>query len=168
MKRLLLFMLILATVCSLSSCRKMARKAREKIGIEAVERVEPHSLSSVDVRFRVKNLTGKNLLLKEAEFEISHSGRLLMTVTLAEEVKVPRRTIGSIDTQWRLQVSDPLAFYAVLRKVRRQDFGKITVNYHIRGRAGIFRVEKSDQMIPLSKILNIFGRSITEMKKPEL
>lgn len=168
MKRLLLFVAVLSAALAFSSCGNTVRRMREGIAVEGIERVEPHSLSAVDVRFRVRNRTGMNLILRQAEFEVFSGSRSLLTVTLAGRVKIPRRTTGPVDTGWRLRVSDPLAFYAAVRKVRRGELDGIRVSCRVKGRAGIFHAEKSAEMIPLSKILNIFGLSITDLNKKDL
>ena len=164
MRHWILIVLITAVSLSLTSCRGMMQRARQKIGIEGIERIEPHSLSAVDLTLRVRNATAHRLVVKTAEFDVAYAGREVVRIRLADKVVIRRKTHGGVFTSWRLQVADPLAVYALVKKVRHHEIDKITVSYRVRGRGGIFPVEISGENVPLSKILNIFGGSIHQLK----
>lgn len=155
------------TVAALScaSCRRAAERARAKIRIEAIERVEPRGLSSVDATLRVANGSGHRLVLESAEFDLFYEGRRAGGVTLREGVEVPKRTTLSVETRWRLRIADPLALYALARSVRANDLSAIGVSYDVRGRGGPVPVHAAGEKVPLPQFLQAFGLTVDDLKK---
>lgn len=164
MRRFLLLMLLSAAALSFASCRRAAERAREKIRLEAVERVTPRGLSGFDATLRVANGSGHRLVLESAEFDLYYQGSRAGGVTLREAVEVPKRTTLSVETRWRLRIADPLACYALVRRLRADDPSQICVSYDVRGRGGPVPVHLADEMVPLPQFLRMFGLTIEDLK----
>ena len=164
MSRLLKYLLILLVAVSLASCSGMARRARQKIGVEGIERVVPRGVSGFGLRLKVRNETGWRLVVKHAEFDLYYGAQKIARVELRDKVVVKRKTFGGVNSEWRIIASDAMTYAIVARKIRRGEIEKVRVVYRIRGRGGIIPVEISGEMMPLSKFLNIFGGSIDELK----
>ena len=164
MRRFLLFFVVSAVALSCASCRRAAERAREKIRLEAVEQVAPRGLSGVDVTLRVANGSGHRLVLESAEFDLYYAGSRAGGVTLREAVEVPKRTTLSAETRWRLRIADPLACFALVRRLRAGDPSRICVSYDVRGHGGPVPVHLAEEMVPLSQFLRTFGLSIEDLK----
>lgn len=149
---------------SFSSCRRAVEKARRNIRIEGVERIDRHALSGIDLTVRVQNGSRYKLVLHEAAVDIWYAGSLVGGVRLREGVEVPRHTTQSVTTRWKLRVDDPLALYALSRKLRRGDFSEIEVGFHVKGRGGPAAVNIREDRMPLSDFLRIFGADTDDLK----
>lgn len=161
---MLFYMLLFASVLSLGSCRRAIEKAQRNIRIEAVEKAERQGLSGAEIVLRVRNDTGYKLKLKKASLEVYYAEGLVTKVALRKEVEVPRRTTGSVTTLWRIRTSDPMALHVTTKKIREDDISKIGVSFAVEGRGGPAPVKISQQMMPLSEFLNIFGLSLDDVK----
>lgn len=162
--RMLFYMLLFASVLSLGSCRRAIEKAQRNIRIEAVEKAERQGLSGAEIVLHVRNDTGYKLKLKKASLEVYYAEGLVTKVALRKEVEVPRRTTGSVTTLWRIRTSDPMALHVMTKKIREDDISKISVSFAVEGRGGPAPVKISQQMMPLSEFLNIFGLSLDDVK----
>ena len=156
--------LLLLLSVGMTSCRRTAEKAREKIRFEEVERVEMHSLTGVDLVLRVRNDTGYKLRLEEASLALFYGSSCVATAVLREPVEVPRRSVERLTTQWRLRVSDPLAAYALVRRLRHDDLSAVAVSFTARGRGGPAVLNISREKMPLSEFLNTFGTDWQQLK----
>lgn len=164
MKKTGLLVLVAALCIVLPSCRRMAEKTREKIRVEAVERVEPQGFSGIEVVVRVVNDTRYRLLLERASFDLYAGANCVCGAVLAEPAEVARRTTASVATQWRLRIVDPLALYALVRRVRRNDLEQVNVSFSVEGHGGPASVNFSREKMPLSEFLNIFDLDLRELK----
>lgn len=158
----ILFLLLLCI--GMTSCRRAVEKARKNIRIEAVERVEPHGLTGLDLVLRVRNDTGYKLVLEKASLDIFQASALVAGARLREPVEVPRRTTGSFVTAWRIRVADPFALYALLRRIRQDDLAEVAVSFAVEGRGGPAALNISREKVPLSEFLNTFGLDSEDLK----
>lgn len=149
---------------SISSCRRAVEKARRNIQIEAVEQVDRHALSGMDVTVRVRNDSRYKLKLREAVLQLWYAGSRVGSVQLREGIEVPRRTTQNVVTRWKFRIEDPLALYALSRKLRRDDLSDIEVGFRIEGRGGPAAVNIRRERMPLTDFLCIFGAEIDELK----
>ena len=168
MKQLRLLFLFLVLLSGLTSCSKTIERARQNIAFEGIQGIKPHGLSGVDVMLGVRNNTAHKLVLKEAQFDLCYDQHPVATILLRERAEVPRRFRGTIPTSWHLRIDDPLAFFALSRKLQKGEEHKITVSYNIRGRGGLMPIKISGENASVSKLLNIFGVSLQEVKKLKL
>lgn len=155
---------LLAAVSLLPSCRSAVEKTAAKIRIEAVEQIDRHALSGVDLTLRVNNGSGYKLVLRDASLTLWFAGACVGDVTLREGVEVPRRTTQSVMTRWRLRINDPIALFALSSRLGAGDLSQVCVSYEVHGRGGPAKVNISQEMIPLSDFLRIFGLTIEEVK----
>lgn len=164
MKRLLYLLLVLATVLPLSSCRRAVEKARENIRLEAVEGIRIHGLTGAEVTVRVRNDTGYNLALEQAEVDVFYRKSRVATVVLVDPVVVARHTTDSFVSQWKVRDVDPLAVLALVRRVKSDDISQVDISFAAEGRGGPAPVNISREMVPLSEILNTFGLTLQDLK----
>lgn len=162
--RMLFYILLFSAVLPLGSCRRAAEKARRNIRLEAVEEARRQGLSGAEVVLRIKNDTGHKLKLEKASFSVFYAGGGVTKVALREPAEVPRRTTASVATLWRIRTSDPMALHVMTKKIREDDISKIGVSFSVEGRGGPARVKISQEMMPLSEFLNIFGLSLNDIK----
>ena len=158
-----IFLLLLLCV-GMVSCRRAAEKAREGIRIEAVEAAEMHGMTGLDLVLRVRNDTGYKLRIDKVGFDVYFASSRVVGVRLRNPVVIPRHTVDSHATQWRVQVSDPLALYALLRRVRQNEPADLSVSFVVEGRGGPKRVNISRERMPLSEFLNTFGIDLQDLK----
>lgn len=165
MRKLLFITLVLAVVLPMSSCRRAVEKARRNIRIEAVEKIKLQGMTGIDLVLRLKNGTNYKLVLDRAALNLYYAEDCVAQAVLREKIEVARLTTGSVTTQWKLRVSDPLALYALVRKVGQGDLSKINVSYELEGRGGPIPAKSSSRIMPLSEFLHIFGVDIEHVKK---
>lgn len=163
-RRVLRWVLLLALVLPMTSCRRAAEKAIRNIGVEEVVKLERQGLSGAELVLRVKNATGHKLVLERAMLRIYYAESLVTSIALRGRVEVPRRSDGEVTTLWRTRTSDPMALYVVRKKLAEGDLSRIAVSFSIEGRGGPAPVKISQEMMPLSEFLNIFGLSFDEVK----
>ena len=163
-KRLLLLGLLLAATLPLGSCSRAVERARERIRLEAVESVRRLGLSGAGAVVRVRNDSRSRLVLREADLEFFLGGRPVLSARLHRPVEVPRRTTERVVTRWRLQILDPMALPVLTGRLRAGEIGQVAVSCRIRGRGGPVRVNISQEMMPLSDFLNIFGLTLQDVQ----
>lgn len=164
MKRYVLLLLLVWAVLPMTSCRRAIEKARENIRFEGVEKVEPQGLTGVDVFLRIDNGTGYKLVLNDAHMEVFYAGSRVATVLLREGVEVQRHTTASVPTRWQLKISDPLALYVMMRKLRAGDPSRIDVSFAAEGRGGPAPVKIEREKMPLTEFLHTFGLTFEDVK----
>lgn len=156
--------LLLALVLPMTSCRRAAERALGKIRVEEVVKLERQGLSGAELVLRVKNGTGHKLVLERAVLRIYYAESLVTSIVLRKRAEVPRRSDGEVTTLWRTRTSDPMALYVMRKKIAGGDPSRIAVSFSIEGRGGPAPVNISQEMMPLSDFLNIFGLSFEEVK----
>lgn len=164
MKRIFLILTVLAACMTLASCRRAAEKARERIRFVGIERVERQGLTGAEVVVRVENGTGYRLLLDQATLEVYYGDRKAATVFLREGVEVERRSTVSVATKWQVRISDPLALYALVRKLQQDDPSAAAISFSAEGRGGPAPVKFTRERMPLSEFLDIFGLRFEDLK----
>lgn len=155
---------VLLSALGLPSCRRAAEKARRNIRIEAVEQIDRHALSGMDLTVRVHNGSRYKLLLSQAELEVWYAGSCIGSVQLREGVAIPRRTTQSVTLRWKFRIDDPFGLYALARKLRRDDLSQVEVGFRVKGRGGPAAVNIRKERMPLSDFLRIFGIGIDDIK----
>ena len=134
------------------------------IRLEAVEKVERKGMGGAEAVVRVKNGTGYKLVLERAKVDLFYAGSRVMSIILHGRVEVPRRTTGSFTSLWRVRTTDPMAYYVMVKKIREDDISQVAVSFAVEGRGGPASVKNSEEMVPLSEFLNIFGLSLQDVK----
>ena len=164
MRKWLYCILLTAMVLPMVSCRRAVEKARRNIRLEAVEKVERKGMGGAEAVVRVKNGTGYKLVLERAKVDLFYAGSRVMSITLHGRVEVPRRTTGSFTSLWRVRTTDPMAYYVMVKKILADDISQVAVSFAVEGRGGPASVKNSEEMVPLSEFLNIFGLSLQDVK----
>lgn len=157
-------LLLVVLALSGTSCRRAAERARQNIRIETVEKIERIGISGAEVVVRVNNGSRYKLALTTAEFGLYYADARVGTIVLMQPVEVPRRSVVSVTTRWRLKISDPMALYLLLRKTSDGDWSQIAVSCSVEGRGGPAPVKFSREKMPLSDFLNTFGVSIRDVE----
>lgn len=164
-RKIFLFLLCLALCGGQTSCRRKMEKARENIRVEAVERVEMYALTGLEIVLRVRNDTGYKLLLNKASLDVFVGEAFVAGAELCDPVGADRYSLGSVATRWRLRISDPIAAYALVRRIRQNDIAPVSVSFAVQGRGGPVPVNICREKVPLSEFLNTFGVKSEDLKK---
>lgn len=156
-------MLLLAI--STTSCRKAIEKAANNIRIEKIESIERRGFTGADIVIRVMNDTGHKLSLETAELRLFYDSTLVGTAVLFEPIEVPQRATTSVQTRWKLKISDPIALLATTAKMGQKDYTPFGISFDIKGKGGPMPIKISQEMIPLSDFLRTFGVQIDDLLK---
>lgn len=146
-----------------SSCRRAVEKARDKIRVERIEWGAMHGTSGCDVVLQVRNDTGYKLSLESASIDLFYGSSRVVTLVLQEPVEVPRRCVQRVVTRWKWRIADPLALYALFRRVQRDDLSGIAVSYAAAGRGGPAPFAVAREGVPLHEVLESFGSEAQEV-----
>lgn len=163
MRRLLAFCLAAAVAVLAPSCRRAVERSAQKIRIVQVGRPEVQGLTAFDLPLTVDNGSAHRLRLSAASLTLRCGDDRVAEVRLREEVEVPRRTTTEVTTRWRLRVVDPLALYAVARRLGEGDLSMLAVDYAAEGHGGPAAVNISRERVPLSEFLNTFGLTLHDV-----
>lgn len=160
--RLLLVGMVMAGTVS---CRRAAERAGERIRIESVEQVKLYGLSGADLTLRVRNDNRFGLVLQEAGIDLWYGGRSVGSISLREQIFVPRRCVESVVSRWRFSVDDPFALYLLARRIAENDPSRIEVAFRVKGRGGAASVNIREERMPLSDFLRIFGLNCEKLNQ---
>lgn len=164
MKRLLLYALLLFAALSAVSCRRSVEKVARKIRFEGIERVQMQGLTAAEVVARVDNGSAYRLALSAARIDLYYADALVGRLVLLDPVEIERRTAASLQTRWRIQISDPLTLYVLYRKVQSGEFDRIALSFAIEGRGGPAPLRFSREKMPLSEFLTTFGLTVQDVQ----
>ena len=159
-------MLLAVVLCgAMTSCRRAAERAGDRIRIESVEQVRLHGLSGADLTLRIRNDNRFGIQLREAGLDLWYADAYVGSISLREGVEVPRRSVESVVTRWRFRVEDPLALYALSRRVTRCQPEEIEVSFRLKGHGGAAAVHIREERMPLSEFLRIFGLTCEQLNQ---
>lgn len=165
MKRFLMLVALLGLTLTMTSCRGVKERMREKIRFERVVEVRPSGLTGLEIDVAVSNDSGHQLRLDEAHATLFYRESEVGTMRLAEPVELERRTAATLTTRWLLDLKNPLAALAVVAKIGQQDLSQLRVSLVLNGRGGPMPVTILREKIPLSDFLNTFGVEATDLTK---
>lgn len=148
----------------LPSCRGAVERARQEVAVEQICEVVRRGSAGATVTLRLRNDSRRTLRLDEVRLDLYLSGGLAAVWQLHEPVRIPRRTTADYRTLWRLKSDDPMAYYALERKIRGGEADRIEVAASVRGRAGAVRINFSSERMPLSDFLNTFGATLEDLE----
>lgn len=157
---------VLAALAALAfpSCRGAVERAARDIAIEGVGEVARLGSAGAAVTLRVRNDSPRNVRLDDACLELYLAGGRAAEWRLHEPVRVPDRTTLDCRTVWRLRSEDPMAYYALGRRLRNGEIDRIEVSARAVGHVGGLRVKFSRERMPLSDFLNTFGVTIEQIE----
>lgn len=157
---------VLAVVVAavLPSCRGAVERAWQEMAVEQVVEVVRRGSAGAAVTLRLRNDSRHTLRLNEVRLDLYLAGARVAEWRLHEPVRIPDRTTADYRTLWRLSSDDPMAYYALERKIRGGEADRIEVEALVRGRAGVARINFSTERMPLSDFLNTFGATIEELE----
>lgn len=163
-RRMCVAVLVLAVTLGLPSCRRAVERAQRDIAVERVVEVARLGSAGAAVTLRVRNDSRRTLRLDEARFGLYLAGGLAAEFLLHEPVRVEPRTTTDCRSIWRVKVEDPMAYYALQRRIRAGAGDRIEISVRITGRGGGVPVKISRERMPLSEFLNTFGVTIEDLE----
>lgn len=127
------FTLCIVALLGLSSCTKQGgeRLRRERFQVIAINKVSGSPSDGWQITTTVANNTASNMRITAAEALIYQNGRKVAKLTLNGEVFLPRRRCSQIEIPLRLTISNPIAAFSTLNRVRKGDFSGINIDYSI-------------------------------------
>lgn len=164
MKRVWIYTLLLAVALMAGSCRRSVEKVARKIRFEGIEHVQLQGLTTAEVVARIDNGSAYRLSLSAARIDLYYADALVGRLVLDEPVEIDRRTEASLQTRWRLQISDPLTLFVLYRKVKAGDYDRIALSCDIEGRGGPAPLRFSREKMPVSEFLTTFGLSVQDVQ----
>ena len=131
-KHTLLALVIVASLM-LGSCAKQGapRQRKEKFQVVSLDKVSGSINESWKLTLTIANNTASNVHITAASAFIRHNGRKIGRVVLDNEVMLPRRRCTQVVAPLRITLSNPVAAFSLLSKVRKGDFSGITLDYNI-------------------------------------
>lgn len=131
-KHILLALVIVASLM-LGSCAKQGapRQRKEKFQVVSLDKVSGSINESWKLTLTIANNTASNVHITAASAFIRHNGRKIGRVVLDNEVMLPRRRCTQVVVPLRITLSNPVAAFSLLGKVRKGDFSGITLDYNI-------------------------------------
>ncbi len=162
--RVSVWMFCLVCCLGAASCRRTVEKARQNIRVECIERADLRGASGCDIVLQVRNDTRYKLVLASASFDLFYGSACVGTIVLREPVEVPRRGVYSVVTSWKWRIGDPLALYALSRRIGKDDFSNIAVSCAVTGRGGPAPFAFERRQVPLPEFLDIFDLNVQELK----
>ena len=165
MRKWLYCILLTAMVLPMVSCRRAVEKARRNIRLEAVEKVdERKGMGGAEAVVRVKNGTGYKLVLERAKVDSFYAGSRVMSIILHGLCR------GAAPDDRKFHVAVAREDYrpdGLLRDGEKNPRGRYFAGRRFvcgRGARGPASVKNSEEMVPLSEFLNIFGLSLQDVK----
>lgn len=156
--------LALVVAAALPACRVAVERARQEFAVERLDEVARLGSAGAAVTIRVRNDSRRSLRLDEVCVDLYLAGGRAAVWQLHEPVRIPRRTTADYRTRWRLECDDPMAYYALERKIRSGQTDRIEAALSVRGRAGVVRVNFLTERMPLSDFLNTFGATLEDLE----
>lgn len=151
--------LLLLLVVLMSSCIKQG-----DISVKEIEDVSVRSMSNVDMKLSVENLSGHNVKIESAKFRIDKGDKPFMTILLRDRVVIPRRATSSVGMNWAIKMDNPLNALAMMGSLKKSLEG-MTVTGEIVAKAGWGGKKIKLDAVPMSQILATFGAQIDDVVK---
>lgn len=128
-----LLALIVVVTLGLSGCANQGqpRQRKEKFQVVSLDKVNGSIGEGWKITLTVANNTASNMRITNAAAYIHHNNRKIGRVVLDGEVLLPRRRCSQVEVPLRITLSNPIAAFSLLNKVRKGDFSGVAVDYSI-------------------------------------
>ena len=129
-KNIIIAFWVAATLC-LGGCskQKAERTPKQKFQVVSLDGVKGSISEGWQISLTVANNTASNINITTGSAFINQGGRKVARVLLDGEVLLPRRRCSQVVVPVRLTLSNPIAAFSLLNRVRKGDFSNITVDY---------------------------------------
>ena len=123
-------------VCTLllGSCSKQGatqKERRQKFQVVSLDKVSGSISDGWTLTLTIANNTASNMRITSATAFVRHNGRKIGRVTLDGEVLLPRRRCSQVEVPLRITLSNPMAAFSLLNKLRKGDFSGVTIDYNV-------------------------------------
>lgn len=122
-------------ICALllGGCAKQngQRQHRQKFQVVSLDNVRGSIGDGWQVTLTIANNTASNMRITNASAFVRHNGRKIGRLTLDGEITLPRRRCSQVEVPLRITLSNPMAAFSLLNKVRKGDFSNIEVDYSV-------------------------------------
>ena len=167
-KLIYLVVILFAATIAMTSCRSVVENSieniKEQVSIESIDKVNINGFTSIDLLTSVRNDSRHKLLLKSGELTLYYNKGVIGELTLKAPVELDKRTSKQLLSQWGLSLNNPFSLIAVGNKINKGDINNLFVSFSMSGRFGIYPLNLSEEMVPLSHFLAIFGIENDELK----
>ncbi|MBE6210018.1 MAG: hypothetical protein E7130_00045 [Rikenellaceae bacterium] len=153
-----------------TSCKKQggevlpAATEKGRIRIEKFEGIERGKGLSGDVLLSVSNGLRSNITLINGQMEINFGDKKIGSLTLTDEVTLPKRVISSVKVPVSLQFTSPIVAYGLLAKLMRGELNKMTVTIDAEAKVGAVRRRIYKENISLHEALQSLGIPTDRLK----
>lgn len=128
-----IFLAVIVAMLGLSSCSKQGeqRQRRQKFQVVSLDKISGSISDGWKLTLTIANNSASNLHITDATAFIRHNGRKIGRLTLDGEVVLPRRRCSQVVVPLRITLSNPVAAFALLNKLRKGDFTGVMVDYSV-------------------------------------
>lgn len=132
LRNIALCLLVVASL-ALNSCAKQGepRHRRDKFQVVSLDKISGSIGDGWKLTLTIANNTLSNMHITNATAYIRHDGRKIGRLTLDGEVILPRRRCSQVVVPLRITLSNPMAAFSLLNKVRKGDFSGVTIDYNV-------------------------------------
>ncbi len=115
------------------------------------------STTTVNAIVVVENTSRRNVTLSDAELRVTDmDGNEIGIVTIAGELRIPKRSITDVAVPIRIRLSNPMLGIGLLSDIDRSA-AKMKVNGSVRVKAGAMKKNIEVKNMSLSEFLSIFN-----------
>lgn len=130
------------------------------LGLEDVS-ISLGSTTAVNAVVSVENSSGKKIKVSDALFHITDPlGNEIATLTLANDITLPRKSTSSVEVPVRLKLANPLGGIALLRNFE-ENAARMLVTGSAKLKAGGLGKKYEVNKMPLSAFIPIFGGDVS-------
>ena len=125
---------IVACALLISSCANQGRapkERRQKFQVVSLDKVSGSISEGWTLTLTIANNTASNMRISSATAFVRHNGRKIGRVTLDGEVLLPRRRCSQVEVPLRITLSNPMAAFSLLNKLRKGDFSGVAIDYNV-------------------------------------
>ena len=167
-KLIYLVVVVFMAAITMTSCRSVVENSieniKKQVSIESIDKVNINGLKSIDLLLTVRNDSRHKLLLKSGKLTLYYNQGAIGELALKAPIELDKHTTKQLRSQWAMSIDNPFSLMAVASKVNKGDISNLFVSFSMSGRFGVYPLNLSEEMIPLSHFLAIFGIEQDELK----
>lgn len=136
--------------------KSLAERFAKKFAIEAVEGIEGSFNSGWTLKLRIRNDSAYSPRIITAKADIYNGKARLASVTLSEQVEIPKRSVTSLSVPLNLSLGNPLLALSLLSRFKSGNFeglqATFTLTVEILGTVRTIEIERTDINAILTKL----------------
>ncbi len=154
-----LIALVIVASLMFGSCAKQGepRQRKDKFQVVSLDKVSGSISEGWNLTLTIANNTASKVQITEATAYIRHNNRKIGRIVLDGEVVLPRRCCSQVEVPLRITLSNPIAAFSLLGKVRKGDLSGIAVDYSISVKALVSTRTLEQENVSLEQLAKQFN-----------